>query len=234
MAQARGGNHRQPAPTRIESRDKNASQIWTVHPPDVFSFSAGVVCKNGLAEGALARAAHQEEAERWRDKWCVPSTCACVNPACSRVLPARACSTDVARPRQSEVEETMKKLGSYPGFMGYVIINADGIPIRRSVPPPVPPLAACGPFGECAPQRAVIPAATAGEHLSALHTLFRCFVTAPCCARPLLACSPSQLPGPPRCSAVRGAAVDVVPKVARGSARARPVQRRDVPASAIT
>ena len=135
---------------------------------------------------------------------------------------------------QSEVEETMKKLGSYPGFMGYVIINADGIPIRRSVPPHVPPLAACRPFGECAPQCAVIPAATAGEHLSALHTLGRCFVTAPCCARPLLACSPSQLPGPPRCSAVRGAAVDVVPKVARGSARARPVQRRDVPASAIT
>ena len=41
--------------------------------------------------GALARAAHQEEAERWRDKWCVPSTCASANPARSRVLPARTC-----------------------------------------------------------------------------------------------------------------------------------------------
>ena len=152
-------------------------------------------------------------------------------PVCSRRAPA---ASDVARPRQSEVEETMKRLGSYPGFMGYVIINADGIPIRRSVPSHVPPLAACRAFGECAPQCAVTPAVTAGEHLSALHTLGRCFVTAPCGARPLLACSPSQLPGPPRCSAVRGAAVDVVPKVALGSARARPVQRRDVPASAIT
>ena len=50
-----------------------------------------LVCKNGLVEGALVRAAHQQEGERWRDKWCVPSTCAGANPARSRVLPARAC-----------------------------------------------------------------------------------------------------------------------------------------------
>jgi hypothetical protein len=34
---------------------------------------------------------------------------------------------------QSEVEETVKKLGAHPGFLGYLIINADGIPIRRCV-----------------------------------------------------------------------------------------------------
>jgi len=27
----------------------------------------------------------------------------------------------------------MKKLGAHPGFMGYLIVNADGIPIRRCV-----------------------------------------------------------------------------------------------------
>jgi hypothetical protein len=33
---------------------------------------------------------------------------------------------------QSEVDETMKKLTSHPGVVGYLIINADGIPIRSS------------------------------------------------------------------------------------------------------
>jgi hypothetical protein len=27
----------------------------------------------------------------------------------------------------------MKKLGAHPGFMGYLIVNADGIPIRRYI-----------------------------------------------------------------------------------------------------
>lgn len=27
----------------------------------------------------------------------------------------------------------MKRLGSHPGFMGYLIVNADGIPIRSSL-----------------------------------------------------------------------------------------------------
>ncbi|EKX49059.1 hypothetical protein GUITHDRAFT_93470 [Guillardia theta CCMP2712] len=31
-----------------------------------------------------------------------------------------------------EVDETIKKLSSYPGFIGYLITNADGIPIKHS------------------------------------------------------------------------------------------------------
>ncbi|EKX35072.1 hypothetical protein GUITHDRAFT_80129 [Guillardia theta CCMP2712] len=34
---------------------------------------------------------------------------------------------------QTEVDETVKKLSEYPGFVGFLIINADGIPIRTSM-----------------------------------------------------------------------------------------------------
>ena len=33
----------------------------------------------------------------------------------------------------SEIDETVKKLSTHPGFAGFLIVNADGIPIRTSL-----------------------------------------------------------------------------------------------------
>uniref|UniRef100_A0A6U5AEL1 Dynein light chain roadblock n=1 Tax=Hemiselmis andersenii TaxID=464988 RepID=A0A6U5AEL1_HEMAN len=35
--------------------------------------------------------------------------------------------------QSSEIDETMKKLTSHPGVIGFLVTNADGIPIRSSL-----------------------------------------------------------------------------------------------------